>query len=264
MPHVQAHGIRIYHELSGPEDAPVVMLSNSLGTRLEMWDPQMPALAARYRVLRYDSRGHGRSDAPPAAYTIGLLAEDAIALLDALGIAKVHFCGLSKGGAVGQWLGIHHGPRLASLVLCATAAHLPPAELWNQRIEQTAREGMASVVDGVTERWFTKAWLATPRPEVEQVRAMILATPPHGYGACCAAIRDMDQRAALGAIRTPTLLIAGADDPATTVEVMRALQQGIAGARLVEIPQAAHLVNIEQAARFNAALLEFLDAQPRE
>ena len=264
MPHAQAHGIRIHYELSGPLDAPVVMLSNSLGTRLEMWDPQMPALGELYRVLRYDSRGHGRSDAPSGPYSIGLLADDAVALLDALGIPKVHFCGLSKGGMVGQWLASHHGPRLSSLVLCATAAHLPPAELWNQRIEQTAQDGMAPVVYGVTARWFTPAYLATRPPEVEQVRAMILATPPQGYGACCAAIRDMDQRDTLGTIRTPTLLIAGADDPATTVEVMRALNQGIAGSRLVEIPRAAHLVNIEQADRFNAALLAFLDAQPRE
>jgi 3-oxoadipate enol-lactonase len=264
MPHAEANGIRIHYELSGPADAPVVMLSNSLGTRLEMWDPQMAALSGRYRVLRYDSRGHGRSDAPPGPYTIALLADDAIALLDALGIARVHFCGLSKGGMVGQALGAKHGDRLQSLTLCATAAHLPNQELWNQRIEQSAREGMAALVDGTTERWFTAGYRAKPRSEVEQVRAMILATPPHGYGACCAAIRDMDQREAARAIRTPTLIIAGADDPATTVEVMRALHERIPGARFVEIPQAAHLLNIEQAERFNKILLGFLDAQPRD
>jgi 3-oxoadipate enol-lactonase len=263
MPQAKANGIQIHHELSGPEDAPVVMLSNSLGTRLEMWDPQMPALAG-YRVLRYDSRGHGRSDAPPGPYSIALLGEDAIALLDALGIARVHFCGLSKGGMVGQWLGSHHGDRLQSLTLCATAARLGPSELWDQRIAQSAGEGMAALVDGVTERWFTAAFRATPRPEVEQVRAMILATPPHGYGGCCAAIRDMDQREAIRAIRTPTLLIAGADDPATPVEVMRDLHARIPGARLVEIPQAAHLLNIEQALPFNRTLTGFLDAQPRD
>jgi 3-oxoadipate enol-lactonase len=264
MPHAEANGIRIYYELSGPADAPVVMLSNSLGTRLEMWDPQMAALAGRYRVLRYDSRGHGRSDAPPGPYTIAMLAYDAIALLDALGIARVHFCGLSKGGMVGQALGAQHSDRLRSLTLCATAAHFPPPELWNQRIEQSAREGMAALVGGVTERWFTAGYRATARPEVEQVRAMILATPPQGYGACCAAIRDMDQREAVRTIRTPTLIVAGADDPATTVEVMRALHERIPDSRLVEIPEAAHLVNIEQARRFNEVLLQFLDAQPRD
>ncbi|MEM7022944.1 MAG: 3-oxoadipate enol-lactonase [Pseudomonadota bacterium] len=262
MPHVQANGIRIHHELSGPPDAPVVMLSNSLGTRLDMWAPQMVALSDRYRVLRYDSRGHGRTDVPPGPYSIELLAEDAVALLDALGIDRVHFCGLSKGGMVGQRLAVRHGDRLRSLILCATAAHLPPPELWNQRIEQTARAGMASVVDGVTERWFTQAFLSTPRPEVERVRTMIVQTPAAGYGASCAAVRDMDQRDAVRAVDVPTLLIAGADDPATTVEVMRDLQARIPGSRLVEIPQAAHLVNIEQADRFNEALLGFLDAQP--
>jgi 3-oxoadipate enol-lactonase len=264
MPHSQVNGIWIYYELSGPADAPVVMLSNSLGTRLEMWDPQMAALTSRYRVLRYDSRGHGRSDAPPGPYTIALLADDAVALLDALGIASVHFCGLSKGGMVGQALGAKHGDRLRSLTLCATAAHFPPPELWNQRIEQSAREGMAALVDGVTERWFTAGFRATARREIEQVRAMILATPPQGYGACCAAIRDMDQREAVRTIRTPTLIVAGADDPATTVEVMRALHERIPDSQLVEIPQAAHLLNIEQAERFNKALLGFLDAQPRD
>jgi 3-oxoadipate enol-lactonase len=264
MPHAKANGVQIYYELTGPADAPVVMLSNSLGTRLEMWDPQMPALTEHYRVLRYDSRGHGRSDAPPGPYSIAMLGQDALALLDMVGIAKAHFCGLSKGGMVGQWFGAHHGDRLLSLTLCATAAHLPNPELWNQRIEQSAREGMTALVDGVTDRWFTAAYRATARPEVERVRAMILATPPHGYGACCAAIRDMDQREAVGSIRAPTLIVAGADDPATTVEVMRALHERISGSRFVEIPEAAHLLNIEQAERFNTMLKSFLEAQPRD
>jgi 3-oxoadipate enol-lactonase len=240
------------------------MLSNSLGTRLEMWDPQMPALTEGCRVLRYDSRGHGRSDAPPGPYSIAMLGEDARALLDALGIATVHFCGLSKGGMVGQWLGTHHGGRLASLTLCATAARLGPAELWNQRIEQSARDGMVSLVDGVTERWFTAGYRATPRPEIEQVRAMILATSPQGYGGCCAAIRDMDQSEAIRSIRTPTLIVAGADDPATTVDLMRDLHERIPGSRFVQIPQAAHLLNIEQPGRFNRTLTGFLAAQSRD
>ena len=264
MPHAEANGIRIYYELSGLVDAPVVMLSNSLGTRLEMWDLQMAALTGRYRVLRYDSRGHGRSEAPPGPYSVAMLGEDARALLDALGIAKVHFCGLSKGGMVGQWLGTHHGDHLLSLILCATAPRFRTAELWNQRIEQSAREGMASLVDDVTERWFTAGYRATPRPEIEQVRAMILATSPQGYGGCCAAIRDMDQSEAIRAIRTPTLIVAGADDPATTIDVMRDLHERIPGSRFVAIPQAAHLLNIEQADRFNRTLTSFLDAPSRD
>jgi 3-oxoadipate enol-lactonase len=264
MPRIRVDDISIHHELAGPEGAPVVMLSNSLGTRLGMWDPQMAALTRGHRVLRYDSRGHGRSDAPPGAYSIAMLADDASALLDALEIAEVHFCGLSKGGMVGQWLASHDGDRLLSLTLCATAARLGPAELWDQRIEQTAREGMAAIVDGVTERWFTAGYRATPRPEIEQVRAMILATSAQGYGACCAAIRDMDQTETIRSIRTPTLIVAGADDPATTIEVMRALHERIPGSRFVEIPQAAHLLNIEQAERFNRTLTSFLDAQSRD
>ena len=263
MPHAKANGIQIYYELSGRADVPVVMLSNSLGTRLEMWDPQMPALTGRYRVLRYDSRGHGRSDAPPGPYSIALLGQDALALLDALDIPRVHFCGLSKGGMVGQWLGAHHADRLLSLSLCATGARVGTAEIWNQRIEQSAREGMAALVDGVVERWFTAGYRATPGPELEQVRAMILGTSSHGYGACCAAIRDMDQSEALRSIRTPTLIVAGADDPATTVEIMRALHDRIPGSRFVEIPNAAHLLNIEQAEHFNRTLTSFLDAHGR-
>jgi 3-oxoadipate enol-lactonase len=264
MPRAKVNDIEIHYELSGRADAPVVMLSNSLGTRLEMWDPQMPALTGRYRVLRYDSRGHGRSGAPPGPYSIPMLGEDARALLDALGIASVHFCGLSKGGMVGQWLGAHHADRLLSLTLCATAARVGTAELWNQRIEQSAREGMAALVDGVTERWFTAGYRAAPGPELEQVRAMILATSPQGYGACCAAIRDMDQSEAVRSIRTPTLIVAGTDDPATTVEMMRALHERILGSRFVEIPQAAHLLNIEQTEHFNRTLTSFLDAQSRD
>jgi 3-oxoadipate enol-lactonase len=264
MPRAKANGIEIHYELSGRADAPVVMLSNSLGTRLEMWDPQMPALTGRYRVLRHDSRGHGRSDAPPGPYSIALLGQDALALLDALGIEQVHFCGLSKGGMVGQWLGAHHPDRLLSLTLCATAARVGTAELWNQRIEQSAREGMAALVDGVTERWFTAGYRATPGPELKQVRAMILGTSPEGYGACCAAIRDMDQGEAVRSIRTPTLIVAGADDLATTVEMMRALHERIPGSRFVEIPQAAHLLNIEQTEDFNRTLTGFLEAQSRD
>src|SRR5687768_7548379 len=134
MPKIQANGIRLYYELAGPADAPTVMLSNSLGTRLEMWEPQAHALAERYRVLRYDSRGHGRSDAPDGPYTIDMLADDALGLLDALGIERVHFCGLSKGGMVGQVLGARHGARLISLALCSTAAHMPQRQIWDERI----------------------------------------------------------------------------------------------------------------------------------
>ena len=212
MPEIQANGITIHYELSGPNDAPVVLLSNSLGTRLEMWDPQVQALTQRYRVLRYDSRGHGRSSAPPGPYSIEMLAADALGLIDALGIDRVHFCGLSKGGMVGQMLGARHADRLKTLTLCSTACHVAPKEVWDQRIEAVRAGGMAAVADAVVERWFTEDYRAEPTIVVERVRQMVLETPPEGYVACCAAIRDMDLRETIRGIRLPTLVIVGEQD----------------------------------------------------
>lgn len=259
MPKIQANGIQLYYELAGPADAPVVVLSNSLGTRLEMWDPQMPALTERYRVLRYDSRGHGRSDAPDGPYTIEMLADDALGLLDALGIERAHFCGLSKGGMVGQVLGARHGERLITLALCATACHMPPRELWDERIRTATEQGMAALVDGVVERWFTAAFRREPSIAVDRVRQMILDTPPHGYAACCAAIRDMDLRELITGIRVPTLVVVGDKDPATPPEKAEEIRSRIPGARLEVVPDAAHLLNIEQDVVFDALLTSLLD-----
>jgi 3-oxoadipate enol-lactonase len=259
MPKIEANGIRLHYELAGPANAPVVMLSNSLGTRLEMWDPQAHALAERYRVLRYDSRGHGRSDAPNGPYTIDVLADDALGLLDALGIERAHFCGLSKGGMVGQVLGARHGERLISLALCATAAHMPQREVWDERIRVATEQGMPALADGVIGRWFTEAFLREPSIVVDRVRQMILDTPPQGYAACCAAIRDMDLRHLITGIRVPTLVIVGEDDPATPPEKAREIQSLIPGAQLEVIPDAAHLLNIEQDVAFDAALTSLLD-----
>jgi 3-oxoadipate enol-lactonase len=260
MPTIRANDLAIHYDLAGPEGAPVVMLSNSLGTRLEMWDPQMAALTRHHRVLRHDSRGHGRTDAPAGPYTVEQLAEDALGLLDALGLERVHFCGLSMGGMVGQVLGARHGERLSSLTLCATTCRMPAPEMWDERIRLTAAEGMAAVVDAVTERWFTATFRKRAPEAVEPIREMILATSPVGYGACCAAIRDMDICEAAASIRAPTLVVAGADDPATTPDVMQALADRIEGARFVEIADAAHLLNIQQADEFNRLLLDFLAA----
>jgi len=263
MPETQANGIDIHYRFDGPEAAPVVMLSNSLGTRLEMWDPQIPALAARYRVLRYDSRGHGRTTVPDGPYSIGLLAEDAIALLDRLGIERAHFCGLSKGGMVGQVLGAEHGDRILTLTLCATACQLGPKDLWNERIAAVIEKGMPAVAEGVIERWLTRRYRQSAPAEVEHVRKMILETPAKGYAACCAAIRDMDLCGVLGRIRVPTLVVAGEDDPATPPDVVREVHERISGSRFVVIPRAAHLLNIERAETFDRTLLEFLDQQTK-
>lgn len=257
MPHIQADdGCRIFYRLDGPDDAPVLMLANSLGTTLEMWEPQLPALGG-WRVLRYDSRGHGRSDAPPGPYDIARLGRDALTLLDALQLARVGFCGLSMGGMVGQWLAAHAGNRLERLVLANTSAHIGAPEVWNQRIVTVEAQGMAAVVPGVIERWFTSAFRERAPDRVERIAAMLKDTNPEGYIACCMAVRDMDQRASLSAITTPTLVIGGTHDLATPMEHSHLLADSIPGAELVEL-DAAHLSNVEQADAFNRHLVAFL------
>ena len=234
-----------------------MVLSNSLGTNLGMWDGQMPALVERFRVLRYDSRGHGQSAAPPGPYRIEELGRDLIALLDALDIPRVRFCGLSKGGMVGMWLASNAPERVERLVLCNTSAHLPGRELWNARIEDVRATGMAAVAPQVLERWFTAGFRARASEAVEKVRQMLLTTPAEGYAACCAAIRDMDQRETIASIRAPTLVVVGSRDPATPPEHGRAIADRIRGARVIELP-AAHLSNVEAAEAFNEAVLGFL------
>jgi 3-oxoadipate enol-lactonase len=257
MPFADIDGVRVHYRFDGAEGAPVVMLSNSLGTELAMWDPQVPSLAARYRVLRYDSRGHGLTAVPPGPYTIEQLGRDALGLLDALGIDRARFCGLSMGGMVGQWLGANAPDRLVKLVLCNTAARIGTAETWNARIASVRGGGMAAIVDGVLARWFTPAFAAASPEAVAATRAMLLRTPPEGYVASCAAVRDMDQRAAVAGIAVPTLVIAGAHDISTPPEEGRWLAGRIRGARCVELP-AGHLSNVEAAAAFTRAVGEFL------
>jgi 3-oxoadipate enol-lactonase len=258
MPFAQGQGARIHYEIEGPADGPVLLLSNSLGTDLGMWSPQMPSLAARYRVLRYDSRGHGRSEAPEGPYTIDTLGQDAVAVLDAAGVERALFCGLSKGGMVGQWLGVNAPDRVGRLVLANTAAFIGAPEVWNQRIETVRAQGMAAIVPGVIDRWFTKPFQERAPDSVARIRDMLLATDPGGYTACCAAVRDMDQRQAISAIRVPTLVIAGRHDLATSPEQGRLIAETVPGARFLEL-DAAHLSNIEAEAAFTHALLDFLD-----
>jgi 3-oxoadipate enol-lactonase len=258
MPFAQDQGARIHYEIEGPEDGPVLLLSNSLGTDLGMWSPQMPSLAARYRVLRYDSRGHGRSEAPSGPYTIDMLGQDAVAVFDAAGVERVLFCGLSKGGMVGQWLGVNAPDRVGRLVLANTAAFIGAPEVWNQRIETVRAQGMAAIVPGVIDRWFTKPFQERAPDSVARIRDMLLATDPGGYTACCAAVRDMGQRQTIGAISVPTLVIAGRHDLATSPEQGRLIADTVPGARFLEL-DAAHLSNIQAEAAFTHALLDFLD-----
>jgi 3-oxoadipate enol-lactonase len=259
MPFVEAEGARLYYQLEGHETAPVLMLSNSLGTALEMWDPQVRAFTMRYRLLRYDSRGHGRSAVTPGPYTIERLGRDALALVDALGLQRVMFCGLSKGGMVGQWLGANAPDRVEKLVLCNTSAHIGAPEVWNQRIETVQAMGMGAIVPGVIERWFTQPFRESAPEEVAKVRAMLEATDPEGYVAACAAVRDMDMRDAIRGIRAPTLVIAGYHDLSTPPEMAREIVDSVPGASMVTL-DAAHLSNIEAQADFTKAVLDFLGA----
>lgn len=261
MPTLARPGFALNYQLEGAAGAPTVMLSNSLASALGMWSAQVPALLdAGFRVLRYDTRGHGKSGAPPSPWSIADLAGDALALLDALDIARVHFCGLSLGGMTGQWLGTHHGDRLHSLTLCATTAFAGPPAVWQERIAMVEAGGMGAVCEATINRWFTAAGQAAVPAAIAPIRAQIMATPVAGYTGCGGAIAAMDQRESITAIRTPTLVMVGADDPSTPVAASEFLQQQIPGARLVVVPDSMHLFNVECPGEFNRALLAFLSS----
>ena len=248
------------YELSGPKNATVVMLSHSLGSTLNMWDPQMTALEAKHQVLRYDTRGHGASDVPDGAYTLEQLVADAKALLDALKIERVHFVGLSMGGMIGQGFGLAHPACLLSLCLCSTSAFIPEAaqSIVQERIDTARKEGLQAIVDGTLARWFTPECLKKSSPEVALIRRLFLATPVAGYVGCSEAIRRLNYLDQLSRINLPTLILVGEDDPGTPVSASQAIHERIAGSRLVIIPKALHLNNVETPALFNAHLLEFL------
>lgn len=250
-------GCAIAYRFDGPEEAPVLLLSNSLGTAMGMWDLQIPAFASRFRVLRYDSRGHGASDVPAGAYSMDRLGRDVIELLDALRIEKVSVCGVSKGGMVGQWLGFRAPERIEKLALCNTAAFMGPPAGWDQRITTVLAGGMAALTDAVLDRWFTPEFRDGSPDLVAPVREMLLTTDPRGYAGCSAAIRDMDLRPTDPLIRRPTLVIAGSRDPATPPDVTGLVAALVPGAKLVTL-EAAHLSNIEQADGFTKDVLDFL------
>jgi 3-oxoadipate enol-lactonase len=258
MPFVDVPAGRLHYRFDGPADAPVIVLSNSLGANLSMWDPQVPALASKFRVLRYDSRGHGLSAAPPGPYTIEGLGRDVIGLLDELGIRRVQFCGLSMGGIVGLWLGLHAAERLDGLVACNTAARVGTVEAWNGRIATVRKGGIEAVVPALLERWFTPGFRASAPWVVESTRRMLLESTAEGYVACCEAIRDADLRDQVVGIKVRTLVISGASDPVTPPADGRFLEEKISGARYVELA-AAHLSNVEAVTQFTDALLQFLD-----
>jgi 3-oxoadipate enol-lactonase/4-carboxymuconolactone decarboxylase len=250
--------VELHHLLEGPEDAPVVVLANSLGTTLRMWEDQAPALQARFRLLRYDHRGHGGSPVPPGPYKIEDLGRDVLALLDRLEIERASFCGLSIGGMVGMWLASEAPERIERLVLCCTSALLGPKEMWDERIAVATEQGMDALVEGVVARWFTPDFFSSTPETVERAARMLRETNAEGYAGCCAAIRDMDLRSRLGEIRAPTLVIAGADDPAIPLDHAELIHDSIPDARLVIIPRAAHLANVEQPETVTRAILDHL------
>ena len=257
---IEVNGMYINYELSGKEGAKVVVLSHSLSSSMIMWEPQLEVLEPHFQVLRYDMRGHGQSDAPEGAYTLEQLAADVIGLLDALGLKTVHFVGLSIGGMIGQCLGLNHADRLARLVLCDTTAVIPTEarQLFVER-EQAAREkGMAALVQGTLERWFTPGYLQENPPVVDRIRNQVLATPVAGYVGCSQAIMGLNYLDRLSEIQLPTLIMVGEDDPGTPVSASEAIHERIPGSRLEVLPHAAHLSNIEQAQAFNAHLMGFL------
>ncbi|MFO7708790.1 MAG: 3-oxoadipate enol-lactonase [Desulfobacterales bacterium] len=259
---IRTRTIVTHYELCGASTRPVVMLSHSLASGISMWDPQLTALQPAFRILRYDTRGHGGSEVPPPPYRLDELVEDAVALLDALEIPRAHFVGLSMGGMIGQGLALGHPHRLLSLCLCSTAAVMPemaqPAI--QERIDTARAEGMQALVEGTLARWFTPGFLQERPPGAERIRRQILATPVAGYVGCTEAIRQLDYIDRLRHINRPTLIMVGAEDPGTPVSASRAIHERIPDSRLEVIPAAMHLVNVERAGRFNRTLVDFLNS----
>ena len=237
-----------------------MVLSHSVSSSLLMWNPQMEALNTHFQVLRYDIRGHGGSDAPSGAYTLELLENDAIKLLDALGIDQVHFVGLSMGGMIGQGLALNYSHRLKSLALCDTASIVPveAQPIWQERIDKAREKGMAALLDETMERWFTPAFLRKGSPMLDIIRKQILATPVKGYIGCAEAIRKLNYLDQLSRIKIPTLITVGEDDPGTPVSASEAMHKRISNSKLVILPSSRHLSNVEQANLFNVTLLEYL------
>lgn len=257
---IEIDGINVSYTLEGPDSAPVVILSHSLSTNFGMWDARLAALADKYRVLRYDTRGHGGTDVPDGAYTLDRLAEDARQLLAALGVERTHFVGLSMGGMIGQTLALKHPELFLSLTLCDTSSRVPPeaAPLWQDRIETAKRDGMEALVPTTMERWFSAAFMASQTAEADRIRDMIRNTPVAGYVGCCQAISRLDLTDSLPGLDVPTLIIVGEDDPGTPVAASEAMHEKIGGSELVVLESALHLSNIEQPENFNTALTDFL------
>ncbi len=259
MPIAQVNSCRINYELAGPTNATALVLSNSLGSNFGMWDAQMPALAKTYRVVRYDTRGHGQSEVTPGPYAFEQLARDVLALVDSLNIDKFSLCGLSMGGVTGLWLALHAPTRLHKLVLCSTGAKIGTADAWNTRIEAVRKAGTKSIAAATMERWFTAPFREREPQTVERIQNTLENTNTEGYIACCEALRDTDLREQVSSISVPTLVISATHDPAAPPTDGKFLAKQITAARYVEL-DAAHLANMEQPNQFTEEVSHFLNS----
>lgn len=257
-----ANGIETYYEIHGREGAPWLVFSHSLACSVRMWDGQIAALEDRYRILAYDTRGHGQSAAPQGPYTLEALADDLRELLKVLKIEKPHYCGLSMGGMIGQTCALKYPGVFRSMALCDTTSRYPAAAapMWQERIRIAEGQGMKPLVQPTLERWFTEAFRKSKPEEVARVAAQIERTPVPGYAGCCHAIPKIDVTARLKEIKCPALVICGEDDPGTPPAMAREIHENLPGSALVLIPRAAHLSNIEQPEAFNRALAQFLSS----
>jgi 3-oxoadipate enol-lactonase len=254
---VDADGCPLYVRVDGHETAPALMLCNSLGTDLHLWDAQTPEWAKSFRVVRYDRRGHGRSGLGHAPHTMDTLGRHALAIMDALGLDKVHWCGLSMGGMVGQWLGAHAPHRIDRLILSNTSAYYPNKTPWDHRIATVRRKGLAWIADTIMTLWFSPDFRAREPQTIARMKEMLSATPVEGYIAACQAVRDMDHRELLRKISAPTLIIAGTYDVSTPVPAAKFIHGRIPGSVLTVL-DAAHIANVEQPAIYTETVLEFL------
>lgn len=259
----QVNGITINYEMEGPNGAPVVTLSHSLATTMDLWTPQVKELRSGfYRILRFDTRGHGASTAPSGPYTMEMLASDLVALLDHLEIERAHFVGISLGGMIGQVLASSYPERVESLFLCDTISRTPREAfpVWDERIRIAETKGMAALAEATLERWLSEGFRRIHPEVVEHIRQMIISTPVPGFVGCGRAIRDFDISAELGKITAPTLLLVGENDSTTPYSAADAIRQQIRSAqRVLVLPEALHLGNIEAARPFNKALIGFLE-----
>jgi 3-oxoadipate enol-lactonase len=256
--------VTVHHLEEGRADAPAIVLSCSLGSTLRMWDAQASALAERFRVIRYDHRGHGDSPVPLGPYDLAGLAGDVLGLLDRLGVESAHVCGASLGGQVAMWLAAHEPGRVGSVVLCGTSAWFGPPDPWMERAATVRAQGTEAVSAAVVARWFTPLFAERTPSLVERMRSMIASTPREGYAACCEVVGRTDLRPDLAAIRAPTLVIAGAEDPAVSSEMVETLAKGIAGSRVEVLDPAAHLVSVERAAEVTRLIQEHVNGVVEE